>query len=161
MQRTADVTTELHSAVQQLNITPVCVCVSLFIINTVSFVRSRTKQNNRAETLTTHTDTFCIFYCFVSCFSQVWGQIYKLHRYIFYRAIPDGFLKTIFEQMVKVSWTSHSLFCALFYPQHELTVDSVCVCVYVCVMLDNQTPTQSLPRSPWELWAGRTNLNFN
>lgn len=63
MQRAADVTTELHSAVQQLNTEPcVCVCVSLLIINTVSFVTSGTKQNNRAETPTTHTHANCSVY---------------------------------------------------------------------------------------------------
>lgn len=67
-------TTELHSAVQQLTTalrcTCVCVCVvSLFIISTVSFVRFGTKQNNGAETRTTRTD--CSVYFNVSFFSPL------------------------------------------------------------------------------------------
>lgn len=60
MHTAADVTTELHSAVQQLNTAlpqRACVYISLFIINTVSFVRSGTKQNNRAKTPITYIDS--------------------------------------------------------------------------------------------------------
>lgn len=73
-------TTEPHSAVQQPNAARrVRVCVSLLIINRVCFVTSGTKQNNRAETPTTHTDISVYFTVSVagkrkvpvSCFSQM------------------------------------------------------------------------------------------
>lgn len=70
MQRAADVTTELHSAVQQLNAAQ-CICV-LASSSLIQLVLSDLGQNGTIELKHQQHKhiLLCIFYCFMSRFSQ-------------------------------------------------------------------------------------------